>query len=73
MEDNYQNAAFKIENNGKPFLHGDEASIKVIFNNITRKNNVGKEYFSFIKSQGATPGTFKLITPKESITKTVVF
>lgn len=73
MGDNYQKADFKIENNGKPFLHGDEASIRVIFNNITKKNNVGKEYFSFIKNQGATPGIFKLITPSETITRTIVF
>ena len=47
---------YEIRQNGKPFLSGDETSMKMVFNNMTGKNLKGYDYVlykRFIKSQGA--------------------
>lgn len=64
---------FQILNNGKVFLSGDKISMNIIFKNIIGENKVNKDYFEFLKNEGAEPGTFTLITPDEKTTKTVNF
>lgn len=59
MKENFE---AEIKNNGKDFLKGDSTSINIVFNIM--KNNPDKNYKSFLRSQGATSGTFTLINDK---------
>ena len=54
---------FRIVNNGKEFLTGDESSIKVIYNNLAGKNIYGVLYYMYLKScesKGLRSGTISL-------------
>lgn len=40
----------EIKQNDKCIFQGNEGSLKVIFNNLTRKNFQGQEYQNFLKN-----------------------
>lgn len=55
--------------NSGEFLTGDEKSISVVFNNIV--NSPKPEYVEFLKTQGAVPGSYTLLSHSKLSQKTV--
>lgn len=56
---------YKIFNNNKELLKGDERTIKVIFNNLSRKNIYGVLYYMYLEMManevGLEPGKIQLL------------
>ena len=66
----------EITNNGKQFLTGDAASIKMIFNNLTGRNIYGvlyHMYMKYAKSEGLQPGEICLVDDGQIIETAKVY
>ena len=65
-----------IYNNKKVFLTGDDLSIGVVFNNITKKSNhrsseEHNEYLILLKEKGLETGEIKIHSSKREETATI--